>query len=761
MFSIFPKDDSNQTLRIKRFLIAFVAYLMWNAICIASYSLELMKAPLSMLVVCVTANIFVNLLLYAVFRTGLNKKAKDPSLTLIQMVIATFWIMVVMYYAYEGRGVFLLVYMVVLVFGFFRLRVRQFLLLSLYAWVNYTAVIFLVYKFNPASLNKKGDILNIIVLALILPWFAVIGGYINNLRVSISKALTTIKRLTDNIKDVIFVVDMQMKYTYVSPSVKILRGYEPEDVMKQDLSDSFAPSSLDKAMKTLSEVMELDKSGDKDSPDRMLQLEIKRKDGTTVWTETKFSIVRDKQKQSVGILGVSRDITERKQAEEQIEYLATHDNLTQLPNRMLFSHLLNQAIKSARRNQRQFALLFIDLDRFKIINDTMGHDAGDELLKEIAKRFRQTLRAVDVVGRPNDQEDVVGRLGGDEFIILIEKVTDLTDVSTVAQKVLNTAMKPMMLLGEECRVTASIGISVYPRDGEDEQTLMKKADMAMYFAKEEGKNTFQFYSQNIQSHSVERFSIETNLRRALERNELSLEYQAKLDFKTGMITGVEALLRWNNAQLGPITPTQFIPVAEETGIIVPIGRWVLKTACAQNVAWQRQGLPPVRIGVNLSMRQLVDEKIIEDIRAALDESGMTPELLELEITESMIMFKPVRLIEVLTKIKNMGIRLALDDFGTGYSSLSQIRHLPIDTLKVDRSFIRNVPQNSEDKAIIEAIIAMGKTLSLNVVAEGVETPEQDKFLREKVCDEMQGFYFSKPVAPDQFAELLRKHNKPS
>lgn len=761
MFSIFPKNDSNQTLRIKRFLIAFVAYIMWNAICLASYLLELTKVSLSILAVSITANIFVNILLYAVFRAGLNKKAKDPSLTLLQMVIATFWVMVVMYYAYEGRGACLLVYMVVLVFGFFRLRVRQFLLLSLYAWVNYAVVIFLVYKFNPASLNKKADILNVIVLALILPWFAVIGGYINNLRESISRALTTIERLTDNIKDVIFVLDMQMKYTYVSPSVKILSGYEPDEVMNQALADSFAPSSLDRAMKTLSEIMELEKSGTNEALDRTLQLEIRRKDGNTVWTETNFSVVRDKKKQIVGILGVCRDITERKQAEERIQYLATHDNLTQLPNRMMFSQMLNQAIKSARRNNRHFALLFIDLDRFKIINDTMGHDAGDELLKEMAKRFRQTLRAVDVIGRPKEKEDVVGRLGGDEFIILVEEVTDLANVVTVVQKVLNTVMKPMVLLGEECRVTASIGISVYPRDGEDEKTLMKKADMAMYFAKEEGKNNFQFYSQNIQSQSYERFSIETNLRRALERNELYLEYQAKLDFKTCKITGVEALLRWKNSQLGTITPTQFIPVAEETGIIVPVGRWVLKTACAQNVAWQRQGLSPVSVGVNLSLRQLMDEKIVEDIKAALDESGMAPNLLELEITESMIMFKPVRLMDVLTRIKKIGVKLALDDFGTGYSSLAQIKHLLIDTIKVDRSFIRNLSQDPEDKAIIEAIIAMGKTLSLNVVAEGVETLEQDKFLREKICDEMQGFYFSKPVAPDEFAELLRKYNTSS
>jgi EAL domain-containing protein (putative c-di-GMP-specific phosphodiesterase class I) len=318
----------------------------------------------------------------------------------------------------------------------------------------------------------------------------------------------------------------------------------------------------------------------------------------------------------------------------------------------------------------------------------------------------------------------------------------------------------MVLLGEECRVTASIGISMYPKDAEDEQALMKNADIAMYLAKEEGKNNYQFYSEDIKTKSIERLSIETNLRFALERDELALHYQAKVDFKTNAITGVEALLRWQNPYLGSVTPMQFIPVAEESGLIIPIGRWVIRTACAQNVAWQREGLPPVCMAVNLSPRQLLDEFLIEDVKKALDDSGMAPHLLELEITESMVMHNPARMIAVLVKIKDLGVRLAIDDFGTGYSSLAQIKHFPIDTLKVDRSFIRNIPLDAEDKAITEAIIAMGKTLSLTVVAEGVETVEQMDFLKDHSCDEMQGYYFSKPIVPEQFAELLRK-NVPS
>ncbi len=435
----------------------------------------------------------------------------------------------------------------------------------------------------------------------------------------------------------------------------------------------------------------------------------------------------------------------RKRAEERVQFLATHDALTGLPNRLMFNQLLNHAIHSAKRHERRFAVLFIDLDRFKNINDTLGHEAGDQLLEKIASRLRQALRAVDVIAR----------LGGDEFVVLVEEVDDANQVPIVARKILSAVMKPMVLAGQEFRMTASIGISMFPKDGADGQSLMKNADIAMYFAKEEGKNNCQFFTKDIKTQSTERLSIETNLRFALERNELSLHYQAKLNFKTGAITGVEALLRWRDPNLGPVSPIQFIPVAEETGLILPIGRWVLKTACAQNVAWQRQGLPSICIAVNLTHRQLADDNLLEDIRSALRESGMAPGLLELEITESMLMHNPSRLIPKLAEIKKMGVRLTIDEFGTGYSSLAHIEHFPFDTLKVDRSFIHNIPRNPEDIAITEAILAMGKTLSLTVVAEGVETQAQMNFLQEHSCDEMQGFYLSRPIPPAQFADFLR------
>ena len=450
----------------------------------------------------------------------------------------------------------------------------------------------------------------------------------------------------------------------------------------------------------------------------------------------------------VGYRGVGRDVTDRKTAENRIEFLAMHDSLTGLPNRVAFSELLHLAIESAQRRQRKLAVLFIDVDRFKLINDTLGHEAGDKLLKAMSQYLKDCLRS----------SDVVARLGGDEFVVLLPEINDPEEVTRVARKILSAVAKPILISGQEIRVTASIGISMYPLDAEDEPSLMKHADIAMYLSKDDGKNNFQFYSKNIPSYSSERLAMESCLRQALERNEFHIHYQAKIDLGTRTISGVEALLRWRSPELGDVSPTQFIPVAEETGLILPIGKWVLHCACAQNIAWQRQGLPPVCMAVNLSPRQFADEGLLGDVASALRETGMKPELLELEITESMVILNPERAMKLLTAIKDLGVRLAIDDFGTGYSSLAQLKRFPIDTLKIDRSFIRDLPGDAEDKAITEAIIAMGKTLHLTVVAEGVETPEQESFLRDSACDQMQGYYFSKPIGADQFGELLRQHD---
>jgi diguanylate cyclase (GGDEF)-like protein len=436
---------------------------------------------------------------------------------------------------------------------------------------------------------------------------------------------------------------------------------------------------------------------------------------------------------------------EKTKADERIEYLASHDSLTHLPNREMFNGMLRRAIDGAARYQRQFALLFIDLDRFKVINDSLGHDAGDMLLVEIGGRLRRALRS----------SDVVARLGGDEFVVILEETAERPEVERIAGELLSVLSQPLQLSGHECHTTASIGIAMYPSDGTDIQTLTKNADMAMYLAKEDGKNGFRFFTKEFKTQSIERLKLESALRRALERDQFSLHYQPKIDMASGQITGVEALLRWNHPDLGTVSPGQFIPLAEETGLIVPIGRWVLEEACAQNMAWQRRGLRPVTMAVNLSPRQFADPNLLHDVDEALAASGMSPVLLQLEVTESMVMRNVSRAIKVLDAIQSRGIRLAIDDFGTGYSSMSLMKQFPIDTIKIDRSFVRDLPVDSEDQAIAQAIISMGKALGMTVIAEGVETVEQEAFLRSHACDEMQGFLFSKPLPAKQMADLLR------
>ena len=569
----------------------------------------------------------------------------------------------------------------------------------------------------------------------------VIGSQIGQFlqRKQAEESLRRFRVAMDLSADLILLVDRaSIRYIDVNDAACRELGYTREELLAMGPPDIFS-----KSREEMSQLYDRMFASELNAP--IVRGVYRRKDGSQLQVEAFPRAVR-----SAGgdiIVSIARDITERLAAEERIQYLGTHDGLTSLPNRVMFSQLLNLAIAHARRHNRSFAVMFIDLDRFKIINDTLGHEAGDKLLQETATRFTGCLRA----------SDVVARLGGDEFVVLVQEVSDAAQVAAVARKVLSAAIKPVVLLGQECRVTASIGICMYPADAEDEQSLMKNADSAMYLAKEQGKNNFQFYSEDIRIQSLERLTLETSLRLAMERNEFFLHYQAKLDLKTKEITGVEALLRWQHPDLGLVTPVQFIPIAEETGLIVSMGRWVLKTACAQNVAWQRDGLPPLCMAVNLSARQFGDENLLQDIVTVLEESGMRPELLELELTESMVMRDPGQARKLLTAIKQLGVRIAIDDFGVGYSSLAQIRRFPIDTLKVDRSFIRDLAENAEDRAITEAIITMGKTLSLTVVAEGVETQEQQSFLSDHACDAMQGFYFSKPIPHDEFASFMRQH----
>jgi diguanylate cyclase (GGDEF)-like protein/PAS domain S-box-containing protein len=443
-------------------------------------------------------------------------------------------------------------------------------------------------------------------------------------------------------------------------------------------------------------------------------------------------------------LDVLRQAEQKREAEDRVQFLATHDGLTGLPNRALFNQLLGNALRNAARDGTSFAVLFIDLDRFKIINESLGHEAGDELLREVGARLTGTLRA----------SDVVARLGGDEFVVLLHRPGDDGDIARSARRLIDVIVEPLSIRGQECRVTASIGVATYPGTASDEVTLMQCADVAMYAAKQEGKNGFRFYSDGMPSHASERLTLENNLRRALQNGEIFLHYQPKLDLRSGRIVGVEALVRWQSAQLGFVSPATFIPVAEETGLIVSIGMHVLREACAQAVRWRASGLPPLTMAVNLSARQFASEALLRDILLTLRETGMEPTDLELEITEGVVIQNADKAQRVLSALKRTGIRIAIDDFGTGYSSLGQLRRFPIDTLKIDRSFVRELPDNVEDCGIAHAIIAMAGTLGLTVVAEGVETREQAEFLREHGCDLVQGFFYSKPMAADLLRPML-------
>ncbi len=437
-------------------------------------------------------------------------------------------------------------------------------------------------------------------------------------------------------------------------------------------------------------------------------------------------------------------VVERKMAAQQLDFIANHDTLTSLPNRVLFIRKLVQAIENAERNKRLAVVMFVDLDQFKKINDTLGHSIGDKVLKDAAKRLESCVRNCDTVAR----------WGGDEFTLLFENIAHVDDIQVISQKILEVMSKPFMLEGQECYCSASIGISVCPDDSEDSDILLKFADLAMYRAKEKGRNNYQYYSHEMGAESSNKLILETQLRHAIERNELILHYQPFFNVTTGKIVGTEALVRWNHPVLGTLPPAKFISLAEETGLILPIGEWVLRTACSQNRKWQEEGLPPICMAVNISGKQFEQHDIVETISRILAETGLSAKHLELEMTESVVMKKTEGAISVLHRLHDMGTRISIDDFGTGYSSLSYLKKFPIDTLKIDRSFIRDVTVNPEDAAITQAIIAMARSLKLRVVAEAVETKDQLDFLKSHLCDEVQGFYFSPPLPPEVFKAFL-------
>jgi len=468
-----------------------------------------------------------------------------------------------------------------------------------------------------------------------------------------------------------------------------------------------------------------------------------RKDGEPVWVNVAVSRMVS-SRGDVNLMIVVEDIARRKQYEHELRHMASHDVLTGLANRSLLMDRLDQALALAHRSGHQVAILFIDLDRFKTINDSLGHEAGDHMIIEAGRRLSSMVR----------EGDTVARLGGDEFVVLMPDLDDAGGAAVLSAKLLEALLLPMNVLGNEFSPVGSIGISIYPRDGIDSNALLKNADAAMYRAKELGRGNFQFYTEEMNARTLDRLRLESGLRRALERHEFVLHYQPQIDLATGVQVGVEALLRWCPPGSEPIAPAEFIPIAEETGLIVQIGAWVLRAACEQLVAWRDAGLPSMTVAVNLSARQFHQQNLVQLVGQILAETGCDAAQLELEITESVVMADPVGATATLQELSDMGVSLSIDDFGTGHSSLSYLKRFPIHALKIDRSFVRDLTTDADDAAIVCAVIALAHTMQLKVIAEGVETEEQLAFLREHRCDQFQGYFFSPPVSAERLRNAM-------
>lgn len=549
------------------------------------------------------------------------------------------------------------------------------------------------------------------------------------------------RQLAANVPEVFWTADPDPEqFTYVSPAYEEVFGRSAARLMQnpEEWLEAIHPADRPRIEAARGSV----RNGNLDQEFRII-----RPDGAVRWLHNRsFPVIGENGRVSM-ITGIAEDITARKVGDEKLQYLAHYDNLTELPNRSLFYDRLQQTILHSGREKRAAGVVFVDVDHFKRINDTLGHAGGDQLLQQVARRLESAVRP----------GDTVGRLGGDEFALILSNLANASDAGLVAQKLMNLLHDAFVVEGREIFVTASAGVTLFPDDSDDADTLIKNADAAMYRAKELGRNTYQFYKAEMNARAMERMSMENHLRRALERNEFLLHYQPKIDLHSGEITGLEALLRWQHPDLGLVSPVRFIPILEDNGLIVPVGEWVLEEVCRQIKAWKASGTASaVPVAVNLSGRQLQQKDIARSLKRIITASGVSPRLVELEITESVLMHNPGQTGNILRGLQQFGLRLSVDDFGTGYSSLGYLKSFPLDTLKIDRSFVRDIVSDPDDAMITRAVISMAHSLRLRVVAEGVETAAQLAMLATAGCDEIQGFYFSKPMAKDECAEYIHK-----
>ncbi len=551
--------------------------------------------------------------------------------------------------------------------------------------------------------------------------------------------------------DIIYILDQDGHFTFINERIESLLGFSKEEIVGKHYSFLVHADDMEQAKYIFNER----RIGKRAAKNIELRLKCKDDGKSRHFTNRTLPIElsamgmynenRDHYSDYTGTYGVARDVTDRKIAEETINFQAYHDLLTKLPNRALLRDRLSLAINQAKREEENLAVMFLDLDRFKNINDSLGHMIGDELLQQVSIRLKECIRA----------GDTLARFGGDEFTLMLPKLHNgREDASKLADKITNTLKQPFIIDGHELYVSASIGIALYPQDGTNMENLIKHADVAMYHVKGRGKNGYQFYSNEMNMPYIENLSLDTGIHRALDNNEFSLVYQPQINLRSGDIVGVEALLRWEHPEHGTIPPAEFIPFAEESGLIIDIGKWVIKNACAELSRWRMAGLPDIRMSVNISARQLMESDIVSTILSIIKDYDIPGKWLELEITENAIMNDMDSIIRKLKELSTHDITIAIDDFGTGYSSLSYLHKLPIQTLKIDRTFLKEGRINKNDNTIINTIVAMAKGLGLNVIAEGVETQTQLNYLREIECSEAQGFLFGKPLPPGVISQLL-------
>jgi diguanylate cyclase (GGDEF)-like protein/PAS domain S-box-containing protein len=550
------------------------------------------------------------------------------------------------------------------------------------------------------------------------------------------------RSLFDNAIEGIFRTTPEGQYLDANPALARIYGYETVADLARSLCDIRAQLYVDPERRT--EFMRIIKARGLISG---FESQVYRKDGQIIWISENARSVTDEHGVVQHYEGTVEDITERKLYEKRIEQQANYDTLTGLANRSLLNDRLQQSIMTAALYGTRLAVIFVDLDRFKYINDSLGHHVGDQLLCEMSRRLSSCVR----------EGDTVSRLGGDEFVLLLNGLGEVDAVASLMERLLDEITLPWITQSGQFDVTSSIGIALYPDDGSDAQTLLKHADSAMYRAKELGRNNFQFFTEELNAMMTERLELETGLRRALERNQFCLYYQPRVDIRTGAITGAEALLRWRVSDQEMMHPGKFIPVAEETGLIVPIGEWALREACQQNLAWQQAGLSPLVVAVNVSLRQFQRDDFLQTVSSVLQQTGLAAAALELEVTESSVMHNAERLIDMLSNIRALGVHISVDDFGTGYSSLSYLKRFPVDRLKIDRSFVQDILVDKDSEAIVRTIIALGHNLGLKLVAEGVENAEQVAYLLANGCDELQGFYYGRPMPAHEFELLLRRN----